>query len=178
MSDEREQTEDEGAGDVSRAASEAEPEAAILAFEVSEADADTRLDAFLASRIEGVSRTTLKRSIEDGDALVDGHAAKPSYKLRAGERVEVELPEPPTSDLTPEDIPLDIVHEDDHIVVVNKRAGMVVHPASGVLAGTLANALAFRFAQLRIADCGLRIEEETAQALNPKSAIHNRERCE
>lgn len=126
----------------------AEPEAAALAFEVSEADADTRLDAFLAARVEGVSRTTLKRSIEDGDALVDGHAAKPSYKLRAGERIEVELPEPPASDLTPEDIPLDIIHEDDDVVVVNKPAGMVVHPASGVHAGTLANALAFHFKQL------------------------------
>lgn len=126
----------------------AEPETAALAFEVSEADADTRLDAFLASRIEGVSRTTLKRSIEDGDALVDGHVAKPSYKLRAGEHVEVELPEPPASDLVPEDIPLDIIHEDDEVIVVNKPAGMVVHPAAGVLAGTLANALAFHFKQL------------------------------
>jgi 23S rRNA pseudouridine1911/1915/1917 synthase len=164
-----------------------EPEAAALTFEVSEADADTRLDAFLASRIEGVSRTTLKRSIEDGDALVDGHVAKPSYKLRAGEHIEVELPEPPASDLVPEDIPLDIIHEDEEVVVVNKPAGMVVHPAAGVLAGTLANALAFRFAQLRIADCGLLIEaeqsvtspdsneagEKSLRTSNPQSAIRN-----
>jgi 23S rRNA pseudouridine1911/1915/1917 synthase len=143
----------------------AEPEAAALTFEVSEADADKRLDAFLASRVEGVSRTTLKRAIEDGDALVDGHAAKPSYKLRAGERIEVELSEPPASDLTPEDIPLDIVHEDETVVVVNKPAGMVVHPAAGVPAGTLANALAFHFKQL----------SERAGALRP-GIVHRLDR--
>ena len=152
----------------------AEPEVAALAFEVAEADADTRLDAFLAARVEGVSRTTLKRSIEEGDALVDGHAAKPSYKLRAGEHVEVELPEPPASDLTPEDITLDIIHEDGDVIVVNKPAGMVVHPASGVLAGTLANALAFRFAQLRNADYGLRSEEEQ-NATSPDSPLMGEE---
>jgi 23S rRNA pseudouridine1911/1915/1917 synthase len=125
-----------------------EPEAAALAFEVSEAEAGERLDAFLASRVEGVSRTTLKRSVEDGDVLVEGRAAKPSYKVRAGERVEVELPAPPTTELAPEDIPLDIVHEDEDVIVVNKPAGMVVHPAAGIQRGTLANALAFHFRQL------------------------------
>src|SRR2546421_5010354 len=126
----------------------AEPEAETLVFDVSEEDAGTRLDAFLAARVASVSRTALKRAIEDGDALVDGRAAKPSHKLRAGERIEVELPAPPTTELTPEDIPLDIVYEDDEVVVVNKPAGMVVHPAAGVRSGTLANALAYR---LRIA---------------------------
>src|SRR2546421_490292 len=129
----------------------AEPEAETLVFDVSEEDAGTRLDAFLAARVRGVSRTALKRAIEDGDALVDGRAAKPSHKLRAGERIEVELPAPPTAELTPEDIPLDIVYEDDDVVVVNKPAGMVVHPAAGVRSGTLANALAYR---LRIAESG------------------------
>ncbi|HST51032.1 MAG TPA: RluA family pseudouridine synthase [Pyrinomonadaceae bacterium] len=127
----------------------AEPEPESLAFEVSETDAGARLDAFLAARIEGVSRTLLKRAIDDGDVLVGGRAAKPSHKLRAGERVEVEeLPAPPVAELTPEDIPLDIVYEDGEVVVVNKPAGMVVHPAAGVRAGTLANALAFHFNQL------------------------------
>src|SRR5437868_2977858 len=147
----------------------AEPEAEALAFDVSEEDAGARLDSFLAARVRGVSRTALKRAIEDGDALVGGRAAKPSHKLRAGERVEVELPAPPTSELTPEDIPLDIVYEDDDVVVVNKPAGMVVHPAAGVRTGTLANALAYRF---RIADCGLRNDEKPA-VLNPQSAIRN-----
>ncbi len=148
MSDAREKTEDLGA-------SFAEPEASALTFDVSEEDAGARLDAFLAARIEGVSRTMLKGAIEEGDVLVGGQASKPSYKLRAGEHVEVELPEPPATEVEPEDIPLDIVYEDEEVVVVNKPAGLVVHPAAGVRSGTLANALAYRFAQLRIADWGL-----------------------
>ena len=122
-----------------------ETEEAALVFDVSEEDAGARLDAFLAARVEGVSRTTLKRAIEEGDVLVGGRESKPSYKLRAGERVEAELSEPPASEVEPEDIPLEIVHEDEDVVVVNKPAGMVVHPAAGVRTGTLANALAFRF---------------------------------
>jgi 23S rRNA pseudouridine1911/1915/1917 synthase len=127
------------------ASSLAETEEAALVFEVSEEDAGARLDAFLAARIEGVSRTTLKGAIEEGDVLVGGHASKPSYKLHAGERVEVELPEPPATEVEPEEIPLDVVYEDEEVVVVNKPAGLVVHPAAGVRNGTLANALAFRF---------------------------------
>jgi len=121
-----------------------EPTADALAFDVSEEEAGARLDAFLASRVEGVSRTTLKRAADDGDVLVGGKPAKPSYRVQAGEHVEVELPAPPASDIEPEDIPLDIVYEDEEVVVVNKPAGMVVHPASGVRTGTLANAVAYR----------------------------------
>ncbi|HVF67954.1 MAG TPA: RluA family pseudouridine synthase, partial [Pyrinomonadaceae bacterium] len=123
----------------------AETEEAALVFDVSEEDAGARLDAFLAARVEGVSRTTLKRAIEEGDVLVGGRESKPSYKLRAGEHVEAELPEPLAAEVEPEDIPLEIVHEDEEVVVVNKPAGMVVHPAAGVRTGTLANALAHRF---------------------------------
>lgn len=130
---------------LAEASSAADTEEAALVFEVSDEDAGARLDAFLAARVEGVSRTTLKRAIEEGDVLVGGRESKPSYKLRAGERVEAELPEPPATEVEPEDIPLEIVHEDEEVVVVNKPAGMVVHPAAGVRNGTLANALAFRF---------------------------------
>ncbi|MDQ5838911.1 MAG: RluA family pseudouridine synthase [Acidobacteriota bacterium] len=143
----------------------AEPEAELLAFEVSETDAGARLDALLAARFASVSRTALKRAIEDGDVLVGGRASKPSHKLKAGERVEVELPAPPTTELTPEDLPLDIVYEDDDVVVVNKPAGMVVHPAAGVRSGTLANALAFHFKQL----------SERAGALRP-GIVHRLDR--
>ena len=125
-----------------------EPEAESFAFDVSAEDAGARLDAFLAARVGGVSRSTLKRAIEDGDVLVGGRAAKPSLKLKGGEHVEVELPAPPPSEVEPEDIPLDILHEDEEVVVVNKPAGLVVHPAAGVPSGTLANALAFHFKQL------------------------------
>jgi 23S rRNA pseudouridine1911/1915/1917 synthase len=162
------------------ASSSVEAEEAALVFDVSEEDAGARLDAFLAARVEGVSRTTLKRAIEEGDALVEGRASKPSYKLRAGERVEVELPEPPATEVEPEDIPLDIVYEDEEVVVVNKPAGMVVHPAAGVRNGTLANALAFRF---RNADFGMRVDESRLSedeslasshpSSNPQSAIRN-----
>lgn len=117
-----------------------------LTFSASAEDAGQRLDAFLAARVPGVSRTTLKRLIDDGEVLVAGRPSKPSYKLRGGEEIEVETPEPPPADLTPEEIPLDILHEDEEVAVVNKPAGMVVHPAAGVHSGTLANALAYRFA--------------------------------
>ena len=144
MSEEHENIE----GDAAGAAAPVEPGAEALSFVAGEEDAGARLDAFLAARVEGVSRSTLKRVIDDGDVLVSGRAAKPSHKLKAGERVEVELPAPPPSEIEPEEIPLDILHEDEEVVVVNKPSGLVVHPAAGVPSGTLANALAFHFARL------------------------------
>jgi len=107
-----------------------------------------RLDAFLASHIEGWSRARLQRLIEEADVLVNGHAVKSSYKLRLNDEIEVELSPPPSTTFAPEDIPLNIVYEDDELIVVNKPAGIVVHPAAGVASGTLANALAFHFRQL------------------------------
>lgn len=146
-----------------------ETEEAALVYDVSEEDAGARLDAFLAARVEGVSRTTLKRAIEEGDVLVGGRESKPSYKLRAGEHVEAELPSlPAATEVEPEDIPLEIVYEDEEVVVVNKPAGMVVHPAAGVRTGTLANALAFRFRNAAES----RIDEGDASS-NPQSAIGN-----
>ena len=115
---------------------------------VTEAEAGERLDAFLASHIEGWSRARLQRLIEDGDVLVSAREVKPSYKLRAGDTIEVELTPAPTTEFVPEDIPLTAVHEDDDLIVVNKPAGMIVHPAAGAPSGTLANALAFHFQQL------------------------------
>jgi 23S rRNA pseudouridine1911/1915/1917 synthase len=124
-------------------------DAEALTFIAAAEDAGARLDAFLAARVANASRSRLKQLIEDGEVLVAGRAAKPSHKLRAGETVELEAPAPlASSDFAPEDIPLDIVYEDDSIVVVNKPAGLVVHPAAGVPRGTLANALAFHFRQL------------------------------
>ena len=175
---------DEGAA--AREVGDLAAEVDVKTFEVGGAEAGERLDAYLAARVEGASRTALKRLIEDGEVLVDGRARKASHKLRAGGRVEVELPPPAPSELTPEDIPLDIVYEDEDLIVVNKPAGMVVHPAAGVRGGTLANALAYR---LRIADCGLRIDENPAAShevsappaaqmsssseTNPQSAVRN-----
>jgi 23S rRNA pseudouridine1911/1915/1917 synthase len=107
-----------------------------------------RLDAFLASQLTDISRTRLQRAIDDGDVLVNGRPVKPSYKLRAGDQVEIDLPEPPPVELLAEAIPLNIIHEDDDLIVVDKPAGMVVHPGAGIESGTLANALAYHFNQL------------------------------
>ncbi len=127
-----------------------EPESSVT-FTVPEADAGARLDAFLASRIEGWSRARLQRLIEDGDVLVNGRAAKASYKLRANDEIEAELTALPTTSFLPEDIPIDVVYEDDELIVVNKPAGIVVHPGAGAKTGTLANALAFHFQNLSTA---------------------------
>jgi len=86
--------------------------------------------------------------IENEDVLVNGRASKPSYKLHDTDEIEVELAESEPTSFTPEDIPLAIVYEDEALVVVNKPAGLVVHPAGGVHSGTLANALAYHFQQL------------------------------
>lgn len=119
-----------------------------LHLSVSSANEGERLDAFLASHIEGWSRARLQRLIEEADVLVNGHTVKSSYKLRFGDEIEVELIAPPSKSFAPEDIPLNIVYEDAELIVVNKPAGIVVHPAAGVMSGTLANALAFHFQQL------------------------------
>jgi 23S rRNA pseudouridine1911/1915/1917 synthase len=127
-----------------------EPESSVI-FTVPEADAGARLDAFLASRIEGWSRARLQRLIEDGDVLVNGRAAKVSYKLRATDEIEAELTALPTTSFLPEDIPIDVVYEDNDLIVLNKPAGIVVHPGAGAKTGTLANALAFHFQNLSTA---------------------------
>lgn len=126
----------------------AEQEATALTFDVSDEEAGARLDAYLAERVADWSRTRISRLIEDGDVLVEGRTAKPSRKLRAGEQIEVELTPPPPSAFAPEDIPIEVVYEDDDLIVVNKQAGLVVHPAAGFQHGTLANALAYHFEKL------------------------------
>lgn len=107
--------------------------------------AGKRLDGFLAEQIEDWSRSRLQRLIEDGDVLVNDKPAKPSYKLRNGDEIDVDLIDEPTAVFEPENIPLDIIHEDQYLAVINKPAGMVVHPGAGVSSGTLANAIAWHF---------------------------------
>jgi 23S rRNA pseudouridine1911/1915/1917 synthase len=104
-----------------------------------------RLDAFLAEHIEGWSRSQLQKLIENGDVLVNERAAKASYKLRPGDEIDLDLTEPPAARFEPEDIPLEIVFEDEYLAVINKPAGMIVHPGAGVPSGTLANAIAWHF---------------------------------
>lgn len=123
-------------------------ESEIVTLKVTEADAGSRLDSYLASQIEGWSRARLQHLIEDGDVLVNGGQAKTSYKLHPNDEIEIDLVISPLMTFAPEDIPLEIIYEDTALLVVNKPAGMVVHPAAGAKSGTLANALAYHFGQL------------------------------
>ena len=128
----------------------------VQTFKIDSHDAGSRLDAYLASHIEGWSRARLQRLIEAEDVLVNGKAAKPSYKLREHDELEVELIAPVSTSFVPEPIPIEIVYEDETLVVVNKPAGLVVHPAAGIHSGTLANALAYHFQQLPDSGAGVR----------------------
>ena len=107
-----------------------------------------RLDKFLLAQLPGYSRAQVQRLIRDGCALVDGAPQKTGYKLRGGESVTLHLPEVEETSIEPEDIPLDIVYEDAHLAVINKAAGMVVHPGPSHPRGTLVNALLARYPEL------------------------------
>lgn len=108
-------------------------------------DLDKRLDKYLADRVPFMSRAQLQRLIDDGGVLVNGKAAKPSTNLRLGDIVEVSVPPPRAEDIAPEDIPLDVMFEDEHLIVLNKSPDIMVHPARAHLSGTLVNALSFHF---------------------------------
>lgn len=103
-----------------------------------------RLDKFVSEASGGeITRSAAAKLIEEGGCLVNGSTAAKNYKLKAGDRVSVEIAEPKEVDILPENIPLDIVYEDEHLLVVNKPKGMVVHPAPGHYSGTLVNALMY-----------------------------------
>ncbi|MBX7124590.1 MAG: RluA family pseudouridine synthase [Cyclobacteriaceae bacterium] len=105
-----------------------------------------RIDKFLMDRLANVTRTKIQAGIHDGFVLVNGKAIKPNYKVRPQDEIVISFPEPPRdTDVKPEPIALDIVYEDEHLLVVNKPAGMVVHPAHQNWTGTLVNALAYHF---------------------------------
>lgn len=103
-------------------------------------DAGTRADVFLAAKL-GVSRSNMQKLLEDGRVKRSEKIIKANYKVRAGEIFVVDIPEPEPIDAVPENIPLDIIYEDDDVAVINKARGMVVHPAPGNYTGTLVNAL-------------------------------------
>ncbi|MBR2722499.1 MAG: RluA family pseudouridine synthase [Clostridia bacterium] len=114
----------------------------VLSFSADEGQAGTRLDAFVSDMTE-LTRSACARLIEGGFVTVCGKPAAKNYRLRAGDTVEVTLPEAEVSEAIPQNIPLDIVYEDDDLIVVNKPVGMVVHPAAGNPDGTLVNALLY-----------------------------------
>ena len=111
------------------------------AFDVDRGSAGTRLDRWLAAAVPELSRAKLQALIEAGDVRVDGAAAKAAHRLRGGERIEVRIPPPPAETLEPETIALSIVHEDADVLVLDKPAGLVVHPGAGHARGTLAAAV-------------------------------------
>ena len=102
-----------------------------------------RLDVFLSQMEESQSRSAIQKQIKEGQAMVNGDKVKPSYRVCAGDEVCYFTPEPAEVAILPEDIPLDILYEDDDLLVVNKPKGMVVHPAPGHATGTLVNAVMF-----------------------------------
>lgn len=119
-----------------------EAELNALLTEAQKEDAGTRLDQFVAKATE-LTRSAAARLIEEGAVTVNGKTVAKNYKVGAGDAVEITLPEPEAAEATPENIPLDIVYEDDDIIVINKPVGMVVHPAAGNPSGTLVNALLY-----------------------------------
>lgn len=111
-----------------------------------------RIDKYIQIKLEGISRNKIQNGIRAGAVRVDGIAVKPNHKVRPGETITVLLPKPPDlgSTVVPEDIPLDIRFEDDHIMVIHKPPGMVVHPGVGNYTGTLVNAIAYHLQQERL----------------------------
>lgn len=109
-------------------------------FVVTRVEAGERLDAYLA-RVSGFSRARIQRLIADGQVLVGGRPQKSHHRVNASERVQLRIPPPIPLSLVPEAIPLDILYEDNDLLVVNKQAGMVVHPGAGRVTGTLVHAL-------------------------------------
>ena len=108
-------------------------------------DLDKRLDRYMVDRVPFISRTQIQRLIEEEAITVNGRVPKSSTKLKKGDRIVATLPPPPAGAIAPEDIPLDVIYEDNAIIVVNKPAGLIVHPARSHKSGTLVNALAWRF---------------------------------
>ncbi len=110
---------------------------------VAEADAGVRLDKYLSEQIDGLSRSALTKLIDDGKVTIGDTPVRKKDKTAAGDVITVLIDDPQPVDITPENIPLDIVYEDDDLLVVNKPKGMVVHPAPGNYSGTLVNALMY-----------------------------------
>lgn len=123
-----------------------------LQFEIDIEDADERLDVFIARRCDYLSRMYLSRLISQGVCLVNGQVAPGGQHLKAGDRVEIELEKDAATAMRPEDIPLDVLYEDERLLVLIKPAGMLVHPTRGVKTGTLLNALAYHLNKARSVD--------------------------
>lgn len=124
----------------------------VVHFQVDKAG--ERLDRYLARNLPDLSRSQIQRLIRDGQVAVGEETPKPGTPVSPGMRVVVRIPPPPSEEITPQPIPLDVVYEDDDLLVVNKPAGMVVHPSHGHSQGTLVNALLARYPHLTAGDSG------------------------
>jgi len=114
-----------------------------------------RIDKYLTSRMENTSRTRIQAAANAGNILVNDAPVKPNYRVKPSDVIQIVLPNPPREiELIPQDIPIDIIYEDDDVIVVNKKAGMVVHPAYGNYTGTLINALMYHFKDLPLFQSG------------------------
>ena len=113
-----------------------------------ESGENKRLDLFLTEKLDGWSRAQVQRLIGEGLALVDATQKRPSYKLKVDERIEVDDTLPKANLLAPENIPLTVIHEDEHLILIDKPSGMIVHPGAGRQTNTLANALLYRFPEI------------------------------
>ncbi|MDO9579881.1 MAG: RluA family pseudouridine synthase [Bacteroidales bacterium] len=114
-----------------------------------------RIDKYLSDRMENTSRTRIHNAAHAGNILVNENTIKPNYKVKPGDLIQIVLPNPPReTELIAENIPLNIIHEDDDLLVVNKEPGMVVHPAYGNFTGTLVNALMWHFKDLPLFQTG------------------------
>lgn len=116
---------------------------------VDEGQSALRIDKLLASKLEGASRSFIQKALEAEMVTIGGRSLKPSYRVKPGEVISIYQPyEPRSAEVLPEEIPLDVVYEDEYMLVVNKPAGMVVHPGHGHFSGTLVNALLYYFQDL------------------------------
>jgi len=115
----------------------------LIQLKTTTEDKGKRLDLFLAEKELNLSRSRIQRLIKEGKILVQNKKVKPHYRIKGGEKISIQIPPPEKLSLEPQDIPLDIVYEDKDLLVVNKAAGMVVHPAAGNYKDTLVNALLF-----------------------------------
>jgi 23S rRNA pseudouridine1911/1915/1917 synthase len=141
-------------------------ETSTLSFRTEIEDKGKRLDAFLSEKIEGWSRSRLQKLIDDGDVSVNQNPAKSSQRLQAEDQIDIELTETLIEKFEPENIPLEIIYEDESLAVINKPAGMVTHPGAGISHGTLANAVAYHF---KIQNS----EDETQNILDEQSRLQN-----
>ncbi|HEC21792.1 MAG TPA: RluA family pseudouridine synthase [Chloroflexi bacterium] len=122
------------------------PEESI--FRLTAEEGGQRLDQFIAASIPDLSRSAAQRLIRSGDVRVNDRMTKPSYRLEPGDAITVTIPPPESETVLPEDIPLDVLYEDTDLVVINKPAGMVVHPAYGHTGGTVVNAALARWPEM------------------------------